>query len=401
MVSGSRNILAGATSLDVWVPVAESMMERVWDILHVTKITEKTRQDAKLGDQFPPTEMIVGYTKQLKSARTIEQQPAEAAEQIDEQEHDEEYLTFDWVQMCYDGLEEMHGQEVIPACSGKLVGKNAVSPFSILRFLKATSNLRNLFHTDETLQHITEARWPHLAAELEKTAQHTPSRQVLFKGRIRLETTTWMLKRWQWMQMLDSVKAGKIHISRAIGVDSSPQLGLELLSGNLESTYNGDIAEREIEHLPMFNMGCGFLDAVSKLMVILWYFFLKFGPGLESIQIALDQVFWFYSDFGTESKIVDLPNYLPTFLDYICKRPLRVPEESSFTFRNALFFPEWNHKWDNLLKALRVTNNAFYYMRATRGKRRPSSFIHMYMELEEQSLRQCLGEILESVWSFC
>ncbi len=48
--------------------------------------------------------------------------------------------------------------------------------------------------------------------------------------------------------------------------------------------------------------------------------------------------------------MADLPDLIPSFMSWLRGGPVLPIQPSTFLFPSALFFPGWQHMWDNLLK---------------------------------------------------
>ena len=129
---------------------------------------------------------------------------------------------------------------------------------------------------------------------------------------------------------VEQISEGQVHCSRCIGADSSPSsTGVEILAGRMSTIFNADMSTKEEEQLPFLSQASGYLDVASKVLAMLWYIFLRFGPSEANMRVALWTFRWWISDWGVESNIPNAPDYLPTFLDIVANRVPRAPQPGS------------------------------------------------------------------------
>ena len=133
--------------------------------------------------------------------------------------------------------------------------------------------------------------------------------------------------------------------------DSSPSLtGLKMFSVPIDVfVQQGDTTLLERRLLPLVSLSRDFLDAVGKLVALLWALWLMLGPQMDQFRHFLGRTRAIVSDCGTERKLADHMDIIPFF--YQVLNP-KLPESpfSSHTFMRALPIPGWMHTWDNILR---------------------------------------------------
>eukprot|EP00959_Pyramimonas_sp_CCMP1952_P050324 1051712-Pyramimonas_sp.AAC.1 len=107
-------------------------------------------------------------------------------------------------------------------------GKQACNdPISRIKFVKATLNEKDLRKTGKTFRAAVEAMFPEKAAELLDEAKKCPGRSLLWADRARVQCVAALLRRREWASEAPGMGAPPA-CWHALGVDASPQIGLEI-----------------------------------------------------------------------------------------------------------------------------------------------------------------------------
>ena len=89
---------------------------------------------------------------------------------------------------------------------------------------------------------------------------------------------------------------------------------------------------------------------LGKAFAMLWQIWLLVGPKYIDMRICLDSVAGINTDFGTERKVVDLPDVLIDFMHFIgCPVPKNAVRET-WLLPNALPIAGWHHIFDGLIR---------------------------------------------------
>ena len=134
-------------------------------------------------------------------------------------------------------------------------------------------------------------------------------------------------------------------------IDSSPQhRGLELFAASF------DLVIEEVKHffqrrlMPQVSIGSVMYTCLGKAFAMLWQIWLLVGPKYIDMRICLDSVAGINTDFGTERKVVDLPDVLIDFMHFIgCPVPKNAVRET-WLLPNALPIAGWHHIFDGLIR---------------------------------------------------
>ena len=113
-----------------------------------------------------------------------------------------------------------------------------LDPHSIVRWIDTARNYKDLNNADETATKTIRASFPTRHEELLPDAEHPPARSTLLAARVRLHSVAMLFHRRRWHDQVNQ----SIPISRSLGIDSSPQVGLELLGGVVDSIVDSNIS---------------------------------------------------------------------------------------------------------------------------------------------------------------
>ena len=69
--------------------------------------------------------------------------------------------------------------------------------------------------------------------------------------------------------------------------------------------------------LPGATLYYGQCDAISKMLAFLWAVWLLFGPALVTMTYFVEHMTCWTTDFGTESKGIEMPDCLKAFLVWV------------------------------------------------------------------------------------
>eukprot|EP00959_Pyramimonas_sp_CCMP1952_P351319 7360832-Pyramimonas_sp.AAC.1 len=223
-------------------------------------------------------------------------------------------------------------------------GRTPLCPLSILRFLNATRDLRDLDKAARAGPAWMEACLPGVdIAQLGFVKP--PSHSVLHIGRVKLDIACMVMKRYEWKNSMHDVV-------RSIGFDASPQVGVKIF-GTVSTVMRvtGDPSFQE-ERLPLVRLGQGHLKMIDKLMALLWQIWLISGPSQHTMQMYLDSVRSISADMGVERGLCDAPDVMGVFFEHLRTGTVVHAhiDTKSYLFKNAMYMPGWNHTFDNILK---------------------------------------------------
>ena len=95
------------------------------------------------------------------------------------------------------------------------------------------------------------------------------------------------------------------------------------------------------------------MDAVMKLVTLIWQIFLLVGPTTAAVQRFCDSTISIVTDFGTERLLVHSADILNVIMCLFgCDVDPEKPPEGQLLFKNALQISGWKHTWDNMLQKL-------------------------------------------------
>jgi len=227
--------------------------------------------------------------------------------------------------------------------------KLAHDPIDGVRFLEASMYVKDVRQCKIAWKKALQALYPDRHEELQQALERVPCRPYLLTARVRLDATVMSLRRLEWQSQLLS----KDKIVRYMGADVSPQGGVEIFGGGYDTIINGNAAQVQRTEFSLTCLGHGHASTASKAMALLWQVWLVAGPSEASLRAFLGTVRFWLSDWGTESAIADVPDYVPAFMHMLEGRDANLtpePVAGSWLFPNCLFLPGFNHVCDNLIK---------------------------------------------------
>ena len=133
--------------------------------------------------------------------------------------------------------------------------------------------------------------------------------------------------------------------------DASPVTGVELQGMILDIMYIDDTLDPFV--LPGVCLAHGAFGLFSKAFALLWALFLIIGPWEHGLSFVLGSIRSITTDMGGEIKLLDVPNILPAFLQFIRGVALADLVSSvdltSRLFKRALRISGWSHMFGNLM----------------------------------------------------
>ena len=167
-------------------------------------------------------------------------------------------------------------------------------------------------------------------------------REVLRAARVRIDVVAMHGFR-AWWRSLDHA-SGRVAVN--LWVDGSPQWrGVEMYATSAE-VWNGDEVRRWI--LPCVALRSEQMDAISKLIALMWSIFLVIGPEEEVLRGFFASVSGICTDHGTESQLIDMPDIVHDFMSYVGGHPLGFPVEG-YLFQHGIASQGWKHVFDGAL----------------------------------------------------
>jgi hypothetical protein len=142
------------------------------------------------------------------------------------------------------------------------------------------------------------------------------------------------------------------NISRTLGFDASPQIGLELFGGLVEAIEGCNIDTMCRLFLTLSVLGFGHMKAVDKLMALAWQIWLLSGPSRATMEAWLGSVRVIITDMGVEAGLADAKCILDIFFDFLRTGSVLEGAQLSdhYFFPHAFLLPGWHHCWSNILK---------------------------------------------------
>ena len=187
-----------------------------------------------------------------------------------------------------------------------------------------------------------------------RSKDRDPPRTRLQRGRQRLDLVTCLIERREYHAALAN---GEIY-TIGLYTDGSPVKGNEIQGLVMDVTYTDGRKDTVI--MPGASLSYGHTDCINKTAALLFSFWLLFGPGEDTMRLALNLVRYVTTDGGIEIATTDAPNFLPAFLARMrgespqtCKGLVKHGER---LFPLALKLYGWSHLWGNVMKTIGKSN---------------------------------------------
>ena len=231
-------------------------------------------------------------------------------------------------------------------------------PLDVLRWVRFTTFLKQIADVKRAssagLRALWPATWKQKLRELEDAGFTMPSERVLRDARARMDICAMLATRWEFqLGSLRRPRTGRRGI--ILSTDSSPQKGREVAGTIMEVWINGQLQASLT--LPGVLLSHGYTTLRSKVSACLWQLFLVVGSHEAQFKEVLEDVRAFVTDYGTESGIADVRNFVREWaLEELGLVWAPVDLQTlPFAFPCAVHLPDWNHLCGNLLfRALSV-----------------------------------------------
>jgi hypothetical protein len=207
------------------------------------------------------------------------------------------------------------------------------------------------------IKHITQIGAARTAfQELENTLQNDLtagfraygppySAEAIRRARVTLDVTCMNIFRHFWR----SLDADTVWIF--IHIDASPQWkGLELFSGSFDLMVKAASYFCQHRYFPQVRIGPALFSVRGKCFALLWMIWLMVGPSYKTVKSFCRRVRYINSDYGSEHKIVDLPDLLIDFFRAIHVDVPRNALPDQYLFPHGLLLPGWHHTFDGIIR---------------------------------------------------
>ena len=165
------------------------------------------------------------------------------------------------------------------------------------------------------------------------------------KARVNLDATCMRLFREFWKTL--NIETVWIHIH----IDASPQWkGLELFSGSFDMIVHNVEYFCQHRFFPQIRIGPYLFSVRGKTFALLWMIWLMVGPTYEAVKDYCCRTRFINSDFGTEHKIVDMPDVLIDFFNAIGVHVPATAVRGLYLFPHGLLLPGWHHLFDGIIR---------------------------------------------------
>ena len=217
---------------------------------------------------------------------------------------------------------------------------------TVLRWVDATSHIRDLRDAWQCLLKVgrilctSNARFQKLLRRVKRS--RAVCRETIRLARVRLDCVAMIVHR----VLLRSVS--RLPHATFLYADGSPQWrGLETYA----ASWDLDIFGGGIEHrlFPLIALEREQMDVVGKAVGLLWQIALTVGLEYMALRSFLAQVRALTTDFGTEHRLVDIPDFL---IDWCRAMRIRVPPgavQQRHLFPHCVPIAGWRHIFDNLI----------------------------------------------------
>lgn len=167
--------------------------------------------------------------------------------------------------------------------------------------------------------------------------------ELIRLARVRLDLVAMLLSRKMLQTMFDTCPNMNIYLF----ADASPQWrGLEMFAASMD-IQDGQAILRRL--LPVLSLDRVQLDALGKVMALLWQVFLVCGPSYKVLKTFLRRVRAVVTDMGTERKMANFADCLPRFYSALDMGFSPPPSDGDLLPR-ALQIPGWKHLWDVVIR---------------------------------------------------
>ena len=218
------------------------------------------------------------------------------------------------------------------------------TPEALFKAIHYSQDIRDQSTFVDTLrkaeQYMEERRGPTPAGLRVDDVDH-PSDRTNLRSFMRLGSVASLIQRREVEAMIEAGALRSCHLY----ADGSPVTGLEIQAMLVDFGYHDGTFERTI--LPAVLLGYGLTTALDKVLALLWALWLIVGPSMVTLQVILDSVISFTTDQGTESSMLDVPDILPAFMQWIAGAAIStLGPHINFDrklFRRALRIPGFGH----------------------------------------------------------
>lgn len=220
---------------------------------------------------------------------------------------------------------------------------------SVVKWVRASQHLRDLRKTPETSDAFAELYAD--AAEIPVSKLKKNLRvvhwELLRRARVRVDCVAMLLFRKRWADLLAGPASQDTHVY--LYTDASPQYrGLELYASSFDMLSEGQFVRKM---LPMVSLDRSFMDAVGKVLALLWQMWLMTGPGYGMLRAFCHRVRSVTTDQGVERFVANFKCILPDFYGLFDK-DFRPPAllAGEMLFPRAVEMPGWMHLWDLVIR---------------------------------------------------
>ena len=200
----------------------------------------------------------------------------------------------------------------------------------VLAWLKATQyikDLKNSFQAAKAYGEIFELDGVMAAKEVDEKVVKV-CRETLRKARVTLDIVSMKLHRIAFSRRMATDAPRPYARNLYLYCDASPQWrGTEMFAATVDESDGTSITRCM---LPLVSLARNQLDAIGKMVALLWQLWLIYGPSWDRMRAALSRVRGIVSDAGVERLIVDSQDTLDLFFMYM--HPLLVPPDQRLSY---------------------------------------------------------------------
>ena len=291
--------------------LAEEVMKFAWPVMHSVAIGKRINRDL-LFDRRTPSRKVLG--KFLKAVGPVER----------------------------DGGHSEDDHPIVP--------RGCTDPQVIIDCLDATADLKDIRRLPSAVKKIATiiARQTGVKIDTDAKGGLVVGYNLLRTGRPRLDAVVMHLWRRFFDDLFRTMLSGDVNIY--LYADGSSQWrGLELFASSFQVHDGRSFGPRRL--FPINSIDKSQLDAVGKLITLLWQVFLVAGPSKHSIRMFCNRVRSLTTDMGTERLLAVHHDVLDMFMQVIHRRPVTAqPDFARSMFPRAVQAPGWQHMIDTWIQ---------------------------------------------------
>ena len=226
------------------------------------------------------------------------------------------------------------------------------TPEALLKAIRYSSDLRDQDNFIRSLrrceQYMDERRGSSVPEGMRVDDFDHPSGRTNRRSLMKLDAVGCLIQRRQVAAIIGDGTLRSVHLF----ADGSPVTGLEIQAMLIDMAFTSGTVERTI--LPAVLLGYSLTTALDKTLALLWALWLCVGPAMEIMRTVLDSVISFTTDQGTEATMLDVPDILPAFMQWIRGTPIRdlrpFIDYGRKLMPRAIRIPGWGHLCAGLMK---------------------------------------------------